>query len=54
MVPLAVNFEMQSGKAQHARMLEIQYARNHGGIALSASTTIVTQQNLGAITTSKN
>jgi hemoglobin-like flavoprotein len=47
MVPMAVAFEMQSGRAQEARMLEIQYAQTHGGIAPAPCTTVVTPQTLG-------
>jgi len=48
MVPISVAFEMQNGRAQEARMLEIVYAQSHGGIVQSSSTTVVTTQNLGS------
>lgn len=47
MVPLAVAFEIQGGRAQEARMLEIAYAQTHGGIAPAPCTTVVTPQTLG-------
>ena len=47
MAPIAVAFEMQNGRAQEARMLEIQYAQSHGGTTPAPSTTVVTAIKLG-------
>jgi len=54
MVPMAVAFEMQNGRAQEARMLEIKYAQTHGGIAPAPCTTTVTQQTLGGASLRKS